>query len=320
MQRASLRLLFMTAKRFHMINSKHWIKILITVLLWAILPGRSQAQMNMNPYFTAINYPVEKHSMMLMAMPDFQSARYGNNFITGMLMADYGLTSRWTVAIMAEGQKIAGLNAAYGGMRLSTYFHVFKDERFLNLTLYGEYEGLNGAALYKMEIAGYGSGDLTESLAIARKKHVRTFEQRLIIYHDWNRLNATFNFIRETVLQAPYGSDYGYALGIFFKSSPMSGSMEGMTDMTSPPTLSISRLGYGIEMIGALGNNHRFGFNWNSQQHYLGAVFQYTISSNWSVRVEPSLGLSDVSDPFMLRIGLAYMFGPSTSGAMKMDQ
>ena len=325
MQRAGLRLHFMMARRFHMINSKHWEKILITVLLWAILPGRSQAQMNMNPYFTAINYPVEKHSMMLMAMSDFQSAHYGNNFVTGMLMADYGLTSRWTVAIMAEGQKIDGLSAAYGGMRLSTYFHVFKDKRLLNLTLYGEYEDLNGAALYKMEIAGFGSGDLTEPLALAREKHVRTFEQRLILYHDWNRLNVTFNFIRETFLQTPYGSDYGYALGLFFRSSWMDGSMkgmkgmEGMADMTVPPAFSISRLGYGLEMIGALGNNHQFGFNWNAQQHYLGAVLQYTLSSHWSVRVEPSFGLSGVSDPFMLRTGLTYMFGTSTSSDMKKD-
>jgi hypothetical protein len=46
-----------------------------------------------------------------------------------------------------------------------------RDEKILNLTLYGEFEDLNGAALYKMEIAGFGSGDLTESLALARKKH-----------------------------------------------------------------------------------------------------------------------------------------------------
>jgi len=90
--------------------------------------------------------------------------------------------------------------------------------------------------------------------------------------------------------------------------------------MTASPTLSISRLGYGLEIMGALGNNHRFFSNLDAQQHYLGAVLQYTISSNWSVRVEPSFGLSDVSDPFMLRAGLAYMFAPSTSGAMKMDQ
>jgi hypothetical protein len=140
------------------------------------------------------------------------------------------------------------------------------------------------------------------------------------MYHDWNRLNATFNFISETVLQAPYGNDYGYAMGLFYKSSGMGGSMEGMATMTAPPALSLSRLGYGLEMIGALGNNHRFGVHWNDQQHYLGVILQYTLSSYWSVRLEPSFGLSQVSDPFMLRTGLAYMFGPSTSGTMKMDQ
>lgn len=264
--------------------------------------------------------------MMLMAMSDFQSARYGNNFVTGMLMADYGITSRWTVALMAEGQKIAGLPATYGGMRLNTYFHLFRDKRLLNLTLYGELEDLNGAALYKMEIAGFGNGDLTEPLSSARKKHVRTFEQRLILYHDWNRLNTTFNFIRETVLQSPYGNDYGYALGLFFKSSWMGNSMVGtadmnnMTNMTEPPILSLSRLGYGLEIIGALGNNHKFFSNLDAQQQYLGVVLQYNLSSHWSLRIEPTVGLSKVSDPFMLRTGLAYMFGQSTSGAMKMDK
>jgi len=96
--------------------------------------------------------------------------------------------------------------------------------------------------------------------------------------------------------------------------------MEGMADMTAPPALSISRLGYGLEMIGALGNNHQFFSNLGAQQQYLGAVLQYTISSNWSLRIEPTVGLSKVSDLFMLRTGLAYMFGPSTSGAMKMDK
>src|SRR5450759_4098283 len=106
-----------------MIKTKHWKEILIAGLLWATLLDWSQAQMNMNPYFTVINYPVEKHSLMLMAMSDFQSSRVGNNFFTGMLMAEYGLSPRWTAAIMAEGQKIDGQHAAYGGMRLSTYFH-----------------------------------------------------------------------------------------------------------------------------------------------------------------------------------------------------
>ena len=280
---------------------------MVLILLLAVCKSSLHAEMNMDPYFTAINYPVEKHSLMLMALPDYQSARYGNNFFTGMLMAQYGITSRWTAGVMAEGQKIDGMPAAFGGMRYNTYFHLFRDERFLNLTLYGEYEDLNGAALYKMEVAGFGPEDLTEPLADARRTPVRTFEQRVIVYHDWDRLNATFNFIRETALQAPYGSDYGYAMGLFMKPSWM-GAMAGMADMP-PPALSLKRLGYGLEMIGAVGDNQHFGFYWSAQQHYLGPVFTYAISRRWTARLEPAFGLSDVSDPFMLRTGVAYMFG-----------
>lgn len=238
-----------------------------------------------------------------------------------MLMSEYGLTPRWTVGAMVEGQKIAGLPATYGGWRLNTYIHLFSDDRLLNLTLYGEYEDLNGAALYKMEIAGFGPEDLTEPLDLARHAQVRTFEQRVIIYHDWGRLNATFNFVRETALQAPHGNDYGYALGIFYAPSWMSGAMDGMEGMkgmegmTDPPLLSMSRLGYGLEIIGALGDDQKFGFHWNAQQHYVGVVLGYALSSRLSVHLEPAFGLSSESDPFMLRMGVAFMFMPSSPPA-----
>ena len=295
--------------------TKHWEAILLAGMLGTTLPGSLRAQTSMDPYVTAFNAPVQKHSLMFMVLPDFQAARLGNNFFTGMLMAEYGLTSRLTVGVMAEGQKIGGLPATFGGMRYNAYFQLLQDDRLLHLTLYGEYEDLNGAALYKMEVAGFGPGDLTDPLARARRTSVRTFEQRVIVYHDWERLNATFNFIRETALQAPRGSDYGYAWGLFFKPSGISGSMAGMGNMSAPPKLSMSRLGYGLEMIGALGDNERFGFYWNAQQHYLGPVLTYNTSSRSSVRLEPVFGLTDVSDPFVLRMGMAYMFGPSSSKA-----
>src|SRR5450830_1517245 len=239
---------------------KHWKEILLAGLLGASSPSSLRAQMNMDPYFTAINYPLEKQSVMLMVLPDLQLARYGNNFATGMLMAQYGLTPRLTIGVMAEGQKIEGLPATFGGMRYNAYFHLFRDDRLLNLTLYGEYEDLNGAALYKMEVAGFGPEDLTEPLSLAREISVRTFEQRVILYHDWGRLNATFNFIRETALQSPHGSDYGYALGLFLRPSAMSGSM-AMAGMTATPPPPGSRLGLGLELAGALGDGQQFGFD-----------------------------------------------------------
>ena len=297
------------------IHFKPWKGIMLAGLLLATLPGSLLAQMNMSPYFTTIDRPLEKHSLMLMALPDFQRARFGSNFATGMLMAEYGITSRWTAGVMAEGQKISGMPATYGGARFNTYVHPFRDDRFLNLTLYGEYEDLNGAALYKMEVAGFGPEDLTEPLGLARRTPVRTFEQRVIVDHDWDRLSATFNFIRETALQAPRGSDYGYALGVFVKPPSMSGSMAGMADTAGPTARSMSRLGYGVEITGALGDNERFGFYRNAQQHYIGPVFTYDLAPRWSVRLEPAFGLSKVSDPFMLRTGVAYMFGGRGSKA-----
>ena len=91
--------------------------------------------------------------------------------------------------------------------------------------------------------------------------------------------------------------------------------MAGMAGMTAPPALSMSRPGYGLEMIGAPGDNQQFGFDWNAQQHYLGGVLTYAISSHWSMRLEPAFGLSDVSDPFMLRTGVAYTFMPCSPEA-----
>ena len=79
-----------------------------------------------------------------------------------------------------------------------------------------------------------------------------------------------------------------------------------MTGISAPPALSLRRLGFGVEMIGALGDTQQFGFYWHRQQQYLGPVFSYAPLPNWAIRLEPTFGLSDVSDPFVLRIGLEY--------------
>ena len=66
-----------------MIKINQWKKILIIGFLFATLQICSQAQINMNPYFTAINYPVDKNSMMLMAMSDFNRLAMGTILLPG---------------------------------------------------------------------------------------------------------------------------------------------------------------------------------------------------------------------------------------------
>jgi len=267
----------------------------------------------MPPFFTTINYPIAKDTMMVMVLPDFQIARMGPNFYTAMEMVEYGITSRWSAGFMVEEQKIPGLPATFGGTRINTYFRLFPQDHLLNFTLYGEYEHLNGAALYKMEVAGFGGEDLEGPLSVARNLPVHTFEQRAIVYHDWRRVNVTFNFISETGLES-HENDFGYAWGIFRQPEWMGmttdKNMPGMPAMAgtpAPPVLSMRRLGLGLEMMGALGNQHQFGFFWNREQHYLGPVFSYSPLPHLTIRLEPAFGLSNVSDPFVLRMGFEYL-------------
>jgi len=314
--------------------------LLIAFLL--LFGGSTVAAAQMTGYFTVIARPLPQDTAMVMTLSDFQSARSGNDFFTGMQMVQYGLTQRWTVGVMFEGQKIFGLPTTYGGVRFNSSVHVFPHDHLLNFTLYGEYEGLNGAALYKMEVAGFGGEDLEEPLRPARRTPVRTFEQRAIVYHDWGRTNLTFNFINETSLDDGE-NDFGYAWGVFrqaaypamamdamvpVKSMPPSKTAAPAKDMAgmsstatgkappsasatmdeekAPPAFSFQRLGYGVEMLGALGNTGQFGFDWQRQQQYVGPVFSYSLSKHWTVHLAPSFGLSEVSDPFMLRMGVGY--------------
>jgi hypothetical protein len=289
--------------------------VAIFLLMFASI-GAGPLHAQMDPYFTAVNTPVPKGSLMLMLLPDYQVAHTGPNFFTYMGMAEYGVTRHWTAGIMVEGQKIGGLPATYGGLRFNSYFQLFPHDHLLHFTLYGEYEDLNPASLYKMEISGFGSEDLTVPLAVARRTPAHTFEQRVIVYHDWGRYDATFNFVSETDLQN-YGNDFGYVLGIFGQPAwsgmeEMGGAMKmkmKMKTMAPPPFVSGQRLGYGLEMTGALGNNTQFGFDWRRQQQYLGPVFTYALSHDWSFRVEPEFGLSTMSDPFVLRMGVTCMVG-----------
>jgi hypothetical protein len=283
------------------------------VLLLFVFGSGAVLEAQMDPYFTALNYPMPRDTMMVMLLSDYQSARSTNDFFTGMGMVEYGLTSRWAAGFMEEGQKIYGMPTTYGGMRINSYVRVFPHEYLLNFTLYGEYEDLNGAALYKMEVSGFGGEDLSEPLAVARNTRVRTFEQRAIVYHDWGRVNLTFDFINETGLDTS-GNDFGYAWGVFRQPAygamvadkDMGGMGMGKPNKQAPPMLSMQRLGYGIEMMEALGDTDQFGFYWQRQQQYVGPVFSYALSKNWTAHIEPTSGLSAVSDPLVLRMGIGY--------------
>lgn len=278
--------------------------------------GARPARAQMNPYFTAVGNTMPKDHLMLMLLPDYQLARVGPDYLTYMGMAEYGVTNRWTVGFMAEGQKIRGLDNTFGGVRFNTYYQLFPHDRRFHFTLYAEYEDLNQASLYKMEVSGFGVSDLTQPLHVARNLPAHTLEQRVITYHNWGRLNFTFNFVSEFDFQN-HNDYFGYAGGLFRQPrwnamADMAG-MNGMNGMDArsiaPPRLSFQRLGYGLEMVGGLGDTQQFGFFWHREQQYLGPVLSYSITPRLRFRLEPTFGLSHASDRFVLRVGLDYTIG-----------
>ena len=104
------------------------------MLVFAFIGGRSLYAQQMDPYCTAVSTPVPKGSSMLMLLPDYQLAHTGPDYLTYMGMAEYGITSRWTAGFMAEGQKIGGLPATFGGVRFNTYFKLLPHDHLLHLT------------------------------------------------------------------------------------------------------------------------------------------------------------------------------------------
>lgn len=269
--------------------------------------GAGPARAQMTPYFTAIGNTMPRNHLMLMLLPDYQLARVGPDYLTYMGMAEYGVTNRLTAGFMAEGQKIRGLPATFGGVRFNAYYQLFPRDHWLHATLYGEFEDLNQASLYKMEVSGFGVSDLTEPLGVARNLPAHTFEQRFIAYHDWGPVNFTFNFVSELDLQTDNNA-FGYVWGAS-RRPDWDGmrDMDGMGgNMAAPPTFSARRFGYGVEMMGGLGDTQRFGFFWHREQQYLGPVLSYSLARHLRFRLEPTFGLSDASDRFVLRMGFDY--------------
>lgn len=257
----------------------------------------------MNPYFTALSSTMPKGSLMVMTLPDYQLARAGPDFLTYMGMAEYGITNRWTAGFMAEGQRINGLPDTFGGLRFNTYYQLFPHDRLLHFTLYAEFEDLNQASLYKMEVSGFGGQNLTLPLQVARNRAARTLEERAVVYHDWGRLNLTFNFVSETDLDH-LGNNFGYAWGLFRQPAWNAMSKINAGESATPSPFSPRRVGYGVEMMGGLGDMNQFGFDWPREPQYLGPVFSYALSPDWRFRLESTFGLSDVSDRFVLRMAL----------------
>jgi len=169
-------------------------------------------------YFVTYNHHIEKGETELMIMTDFTEPAERTEevgfYMSNMLELEYGVTDQWATELMLEG--FLDLTRGFGkftGFRWENRYRLHKDKnRGLNPVLYMEYEDLDPATRFKMEVSGRedGKGEPAE----LEGKRERILETRLILSRDFGPYNVALNWINETDTRRGGFTDFGYSLGI----------------------------------------------------------------------------------------------------------
>jgi hypothetical protein len=275
----------------------------VRLRVWACLPcllatgiaGRVAAQEA--PYFVTYDHHLEEPGNLEIAGASTTGIpRSGQRlFFAPYSELEYGVTGRWTAELYLEGQTTPGDSAVFTGWRLENRFRPLKREHWVNPVLYLEYESINEASRIKKEIVGNAENSVENNSELA-DRHAQELETKLIlssIVRDWNLAG---NFILEKNLSASEGIEFGYALGI---SRPLA-------KLASAADCRFCRENFnaGLELYGGLGSSRAFGLH--DTAHYLAPVISWQISDNSSLHFSPAIGLTQLSNPVLLRFGYTY--------------
>ena len=156
--------------------------LLIFVLLSVFSAGivlifsPSRAVAGNGPFFVLYDHhPEEKGEVEVMLMTDYAKSKVGGNNIPQMLEIEYGVTKKLTTELMLEGQKTMGDTWVFTGWRWENRYRLFERELPVNPMIYVEWENLNGATKYKMEVSGF------RDLQPVRNREAKKEKERIIV-------------------------------------------------------------------------------------------------------------------------------------------
>lgn len=209
---------------------------------------------------------------------------------------EYGVTAQWTSELYLESSSVWGDSTVFTGWRFENRYKPLKREHWINPVLYLEYENVNEASRIQKEIEG-GAPDLTSSNRELRGERAHELETKLILSSDVHDWNISENFIATKNLSESEGVEFGYAFGV---SRPLA-------RLASGGSCRFCRENFiaGIEMYGGLGSTLD-GFTPRGAAHYVAPVLSWAVSDNASLRFSTGFGLTDQSNPVLLRIGYSY--------------
>lgn len=288
---------------------KKLFAFIVGFLVWCSLAWAGN-----NGYFTTYNSDIERGEIELMFMNDitspskFKQEEDGRgDYFSHMIELEYGITDQLASEFMVEWyEDLKTSEKKYTGFRWENRYRLFKEYVPLNPMVYAEFEDLDLATRYKMEVSGWVDPPYIEDGEEPDRE--RILESRLVISEDVGPVNLAFNWINETDLSGA-GTAFGYSLG-FMRMMHNGGDTHhgiSLTGSSEPEHSKTGMVGIGIEVYGALGDTKAFGINIARQEHYLGPIFMYHINSRWMFHSQLAIGLSNASDN-LTRLNFGYEF------------
>jgi hypothetical protein len=249
------------------------------------------------PYFVAYDHSLEEPGNLELSFnPVIAFPKFSPGYIASWMEIEYGVKGWWTTEFYLDGQKTLRDSAVFTGYRWENRFRPLMREHWINPVLYVEFEDVNGADKIIREVVGFDSErDKAERNVDLRAEHEREIETKLILSSNFKGWNFSENFLAvKNLSNDPW--EFGYAAGV---SRPLA-----LAASPRPCTLCRENFRVGIEFYGGLGNRHQFGFSGTSQ--YVAPVLGWELPNGVTLRVSPSLGLTQNSNRFLLRIGVSY--------------
>ncbi|MGE5724548.1 MAG: hypothetical protein ACM34G_05190, partial [Acidobacteriota bacterium] len=129
-----------------------------------------------------------------------------------------------------------------------------------------------------------------------RQAHAHELEAKLILSSDVHHWNIAENFIVERNLSESEGFEFGYAFA----------TSRRLTQSVSPHPCRFCRENFvaGVEFYGGLGSTKSLGLQQTA--HYAAPVVAWAIGDKSTLSLSPAIGLTQYSNPVLLRLGYSY--------------
>ena len=250
-----------------------------------------------SPYFVTYTHYLEERGALEIAVSSTTGLpRHGQPAYTApWLELEYGMSGWWTTEFYLEGVTTQGQGNGFTGVRVENRFRPLQSEHRVNPVLYLEYERVNEGSRIQKEIVGAG-GLVFEPVADLTREWAHEIEAKLILSSAVGGWNLSENVTMEKNLSRREGLEFGYAAGV---ARPLGTLANADTCRLCRENFSV-----GAEVYGGFGSTQ--GFSPAEQRHYAAPVVAWKIRSETTIKASFGVGLTDTSDRFLLRVGLAY--------------